>query len=119
MEKKNSVGRIIFTIGIIATILGVADPLEGSLIILPGTALLALGAYLKKDVFQKNYRLAFLMVAFGVAALFFISSFGGFGEPPLLSWWWGIFILPYPAGWILAIVTLLRKPWKKSMFAHQ
>lgn len=43
----------------------------------------------------------------GVAALWVLSSFGGFGENAL-SWWWSLLILPFPVGWLRGLYSLGR-----------
>ena len=40
--------RILITVGGIAMLLGAVDPLEGSLLILPGSGLVALGIYVDR-----------------------------------------------------------------------
>jgi hypothetical protein len=41
--------------------------------------------------------------------MFVLSAFGGIGGPSGHSNWWGAFILPYPAGFLLALVTATRR----------
>ena len=85
--------------------LGSLDPLEGSLLILPGSGLVALGMYLgKRDRREIVYWFrVFVLIAIGVVAMFVLSAFGGIGGKGGHSIWWGIFLLPYPIGWLMAL----------------
>ncbi len=91
--------------GCIAMMLGTLDPLEGSVLILPGSGLIALGQYLG----EKGHRAVvywtsvFVLICVGVAALFELSSVGGIGGHTGRSMWWGVLILPYPIGWLMAV----------------
>ncbi len=110
--------RILIVVGAIAMLLGTADPLEGSLLILPGSGLIALGVFLgKKDRRTLRYWLwVFILIAVGIGAMFVLSSFGGIGGRSGRSMWWGLVLLPYPAGWLMAlagaIIALVR--WLKT-----
>ena len=86
-------------------VVGTLDPMEGSLLILPGSGLVALGVYLgRKNRWTFFYwALAFLLIAFGVGALFGLSAVGGFGGHSGHSGWWGLLILPYPIGWLMEL----------------
>lgn len=44
----------------------------------------------------------------GVAWLFVLSGMGGIGGETGRGWWWGLTLLPYPAGWGLGLVCLGR-----------
>ena len=106
--------RILLTIGGIAMLVGTLDPLEGSLLILPGSGLVALGMFVgKKDRQTLFYWVwAFVLITVGVGAMFVLSAFGGIGGKSGHSMWWGISILPYPVGWLMAfagaILALIR-----------
>jgi hypothetical protein len=86
-------------------VVGTLDPLEGSLLILPGSGLVALGMFLggrdRRTVLYWTW--AFILIAVGVAALFGLSAVGGIGGKEGRSMWWGILLLPYPAGWLMAL----------------
>lgn len=97
--------RILVIAGGIAMLLGAVDPLEGAILILPGSGLVALGTFLghanRRSV---AYRVVvFLLIAFGVGAMWRLSALGGFGGPSGLSMWWGVLVLPYLIGWSMGI----------------
>jgi hypothetical protein len=114
MKEKTKWIRVIYFIGVVALIIGAIDPLEGSVLILAGSVLLALSTYLKHDRHWKIFLVSFIMVLTGVFFLFYFSSLGGFGGDSSLSWWWGTLILPYPLGWLLEIILLIVRAFKKK-----
>jgi hypothetical protein len=97
--------RILIIAGSIALLVGALDPMEGSVVILPGSGLVALGTFLG----QSGRRLiafrvcVFILIAIGVGAMFGLSMAGGFGGPSGRSMWWGVLILPYLIGWCMSI----------------
>jgi hypothetical protein len=116
--------RIFLTVGGIAMLMGTLDPLEGSLPILPGSGLVALSMYLAgKDSRTILYWVwAFILIAVGVGAMFALSTVGGIGGRSGHSMWWVILILPYPAGWLMALagglVGLVRFFKGRGQTAH-
>ena len=113
MKNKIKWTRVVYTLGVIALIIGALDPLEGSVVIASGSALIALSAYLTHDRHRKIFLLSLIMILIGVFFLFYLSSLGGFGGTATLSWWWGTLILPYPIGWLISIVILIIRAVKK------
>lgn len=103
-----------YTIGVVALIAGILDPMEGSVVITAGSALIALSTFLLNDRHRKSFFALFLSIFIGVFFLFFFSSLGGFGFPESISWWWAILILPYPIGWLMTIFLLILRASKKS-----
>ena len=105
MNSRTLWPRILKVLGSIAMILGTLDPLEGSLLILPGSGLVALGMYLSgKDRRTVLYWVwTFILIAVGVGAMFALSAVGGIGGKSGHSMWWGVLMLPYPVGWLLAL----------------
>ena len=106
MNSRMLWSRILRVVGGIAMLLGTLDPLEGSLLILPGSGLVALGMYLGgKDRRTVLYWTSvFILIAVGVGAMFALSAVGGIGGKSGHSMWWGISILPYPVGWLMALL---------------
>jgi hypothetical protein len=117
--KKIKWTQVIYYAGVTALILGTLDPLEGSIVIAAGCFLITLSAYLTHDNHRKLFLLSLILIVTGVLSMFYFSSLGGFGGNSGLSWWWGLFVLPYPIGWILAIVLLIirlqRRDGKKPV----
>jgi len=113
MNTKEHWSRILVTVGSIALLVGALDPLEGAIIILPGSGLVALGTYLnpaRRGVVAYNMS-AFILVAFGVAAMWVMSAMGGLGGSSGHSMWWGLLILPYLSGWSMGIWRPMAPLW--------
>jgi hypothetical protein len=113
MKEKIKWTRVIYIIGVVALIIGTIDPLEGSVVLAAGSALIALSTYLTRDRHWKIFVASLIMILTGVLFLFYFSSLGGFGGTSALSWWWGILVLPYPVGWLMVIITLIFRAFKK------
>jgi hypothetical protein len=97
--------RFLLIAGYIAMLVGAIDPMEGSLLILPGSALVALGTYFsdeQRPMFSVRLR-AFILILIGVGALFGFSMLGGIGGDSAYSGWWALLLLPYPIGWSMGI----------------
>jgi len=114
MEQKTQWIKVLYIIGIVAMVLGAVDPLEGSVVILAGSAFISLSTFLNKDRHRKIFLISLLMIVTGVFFLFYLSTLGGFGGSSSLSWWWGLLILPYPAGWLLSVALLIIRAFKKK-----
>ena len=100
--------RWLVIVGLVLMVTGVLDPLEGSVVILVGSGLAALGAFQTGT----RYRLpvaAMVLIATGVAALFGMSALGGVGGNTGRSIWWLLLCLPYPIGWVLGLVGATKK----------
>jgi hypothetical protein len=100
--------RVLVIVGLVAMVVGAIDPLEGSLVILPGAGLVALGAVLGKSKHRTLLLWAFGLVAAGVGAMFWLSALGGIGGTSGRSSWWALVILPYPAGWTMGLIGAIR-----------
>lgn len=105
MKNPTRTSGLLTTIGYIAMILGAIDPMEGSVVILPGSALVLGGYYLAgSDRSVVIYRFwVFIMITIGVAALWGFSMVGGIGGESTYSMWWGLTMLPYPVAWSFGI----------------
>jgi hypothetical protein len=105
MKTRLLWSRILQTVGGIAMLVGTLDPLEGSLLILPGSGMVAVAMYLGgKDRRTVLYwAWVFGLIAVGVGALFGLSAAGGIGGKGGHSVWWGVLLLPYLAGWLMAL----------------
>lgn len=109
MSKAVWWSRFLGILGLVVAVVGAIDPLEGSLVILPGTALIALGALLGKSRHRIFLIWAFALAAVGVGALWWLSALGGFGGNSGRSLWWGLILLPYPVGGIMSIVGAILR----------
>jgi hypothetical protein len=105
MNARNLWSNILIIVGGIGMVVGAIDPMEGSLLILPCSGLFALGTYLgQAERRLVTYRVTVLiLIAIGVAALWGLSAVGGFGGTSRYSIWWGLLILPYVIGWLMAL----------------
>jgi len=117
MLRKISWIQVVFIFGVIALIIGILDPLEGSVIIATGSLLIALSSWLKNDRHKRIFISCFILIAIGISFLFYFSSLGGFGEGATLSCWWGILILPYPVGWLITVSLLIVRVLQKRKVA--
>jgi hypothetical protein len=106
---RNLWSRILVILGSLAMLAGAIDPLEGSLLILPGAGLVTLGTLLSNAdrALRRYWILIFLLIATGVGAMLVVSAAGGLGGSRGHSPWWGLLILPYPIGWVMGFVSLL------------
>jgi hypothetical protein len=109
--------RIVHIIGVILLCAGMLDPMEGSVVIVAGSFLIALSAFIRCDRHWKIFLTLFISIAVGVFFLFYLSTFGGFGKGAL-SWWWGILDLPYPIGWLITVILLIVRAFKKPKQAE-
>jgi|ERR1035441_501042 hypothetical protein len=97
MNARKLWSRILVIVGGIAMLVGALDPMEGSVVILPGSGLVVLGTFLGQHERRLiTYRVwGFILIAIGVGALWGLSAIGGFGGTSGRSMWWGVLILPY------------------------
>ena len=105
--------RTLIIIGSVFIAIGAFDPLESSLIIAPGSAIIALGAFLGKTRGRMLAYWGFGLMLLGMGALWGMSAMGGIGGDTGRSMWWALLLLPYPAGWVLGLISAiiaLKKP---------
>jgi uncharacterized membrane protein len=113
--KKHLLGAdILIFAGLIAMLVGAIDPLHGVIIILPGSGLVALGAFVGKSQHRKLLYLAFAFVLLGVGAM---AGVGTLVDSHGRSEWWTLSYLPYPAGWVMSLVgTIGKSRYRKLLF---
>ena len=104
--KHNS--RWIVIVGLVLMVIGVADPMEGSVVILGGSILVAVGAFLSRTRYRVPIT-ALVLIAVGVGAMFGLSALGGVGGNTGRSIWWLLLCVPYPIGWILGLLGAASK----------
>lgn len=109
MNARMRWSRILVIVGSIAMLIGAIDPMEGSLLILPGSGMVVLGTLLGKSRHRVllYWVWVFILISVGVGALWGSSAFGGFGGTTGRSMWWALIILPYPIGWIMGFAGLI------------
>jgi len=98
--------RTLVMVGLVLMLVGGLDPLEGSLAILVGSGLAALGANLGHSPRRAVLTAAMALVALGIAGMIVLSLLGGIGGRSELSPWWGILLVPYVAGLILDVAGI-------------
>ncbi len=105
MGARDLWSRILSIVGGIAMLVGAVDPIEGSLLIVPGSGLVAVGTYVGHGERRLvTYRvLVFILIAIGVGAMWGIGAAGELGGPAGHSYWWAVLILPYLVGWSMGI----------------
>lgn len=102
--------RILVIVGSIGMVIGAFDPLEGSIIILIGSGLVAVGTYHGRQQHRIFYWIwVFILITVGVGIMWILSAFGGLGGNTGRSLWWSFVILPYPIGWIMGIISLVAR----------
>jgi hypothetical protein len=70
MKSEMKWTRVIYIICVIALIIGTIDPLEGSVLIMAGSALLALSAYVTCDRQTKIFSASLIMIVIGCFSCF-------------------------------------------------
>lgn len=101
--------HVLLVVGTLCMLVGAIDPLAGSVIILPGAAMVALEAFLGRSRQTRLLARAAALVGLGVVVLFALSARGGVGGPTGLPGWTVVLLLPYPAGWIMAMIGVVRR----------
>ena len=105
MNTTNSWSRYLLIAGYLAMLIGAIDPMEGSLLILPGSGLVVLGTCLsgqsRRIIIYRMW--IFFLIIIGVTALWVASAQGGIGGDSGRSMWWGLLFAPYLVGWSIGI----------------
>ena len=105
MSTRKFSSRILILVGGIAMLVGAADPMEGSLVILPGSGLVTVGTYLGnsgRGLFIQ-WIWIFILIAIGVGAFWGFGVVGGGSARSMRSSW---LVLLYPVGWVMGITNL-------------
>jgi hypothetical protein len=105
MNTRSLWSRIFVIAGYVAMVVGAIDPMEGSLLILPGSGMVALGTFISQSERRLiAYRVwVFILIAIGGGVLWGLNEVGGFGGSSGRSMWWAVLILPYPIAWSMGI----------------
>ena len=105
---KPNRSRSLVIVGLVMMVAGVVDPLEGSVVILGGSILVALGAFFSRTRYRLSIA-ALVLIGIGVGAMFGMSALGGVGGNTGRSIWWLVLCVPYPIGWVLGLVGAVNK----------
>lgn len=108
MKSNYNWKRWLYIIGLILFFLGTLDPLEGSVSIVAGSLLITFIIAIDKKELWKSYLMSSILIAVGVAFMFYFSSLGGWGGTSRLPWVLVVLLLPYPVGWVWTIVLLVK-----------
>jgi hypothetical protein len=105
MDTREQWSRSMIAAGGVAMLVGAVDPMEGSLITLVGSGVVALGAHLGgvERRLLSHIVWVFALVLFGVGALWGMTAIGGIGGTSGRSMGWGLLVVPYLVGWSLGI----------------
>lgn len=105
---------LLLKLGVVLMIVATLDPMEGSIVIVTGIAMAAAAARAGRSPHRGALAAGFALAVFGVAALWGLSAMGGFGGDSGRSIWWGLTLLPYPIGWLIALVGGVRA-WRDGL----
>lgn len=100
--------RRLLIAGLVVTIAGALDPMEGSIVILAGIAALAIAAHLGRSSHRRLLVAALVLAAVGITALWGLSAVGGFGGRTGRTTLWWFALVPYPIGWVMAVAGGIR-----------
>jgi hypothetical protein len=89
-------------------LVGAFDPLEGSVAVAIGAVLAASAAAAQASHHLRLLLSAALLTLVGVAAMWAMSAAGGIGGHTGRSYWWGLLLVPYPEGWVMALTGAFR-----------
>lgn len=106
--SSNRWARGLIVIGIVLMLVALTDPLEGSLVTIPGIAAVAASARITRSRRRTLTYWAGGLLVMGVSTMWILSAFGGLGGDTGRSLWWALVLLPYPVGWLLGLVSGIR-----------
>lgn len=121
MSKRTVWSRVVCAVGAAAMLVGLIDPLDLSLVILVGSALIALGVVLARSgrTLITLASVALALIAVGVVGMFVLTALGGVGGTSGRSGWWALVAAPYLVGlavafagavvWVVGIVRDRRR----------
>ena len=100
--------RTLRLVGTVCLLVGLIDPLEGSVVILIGGCLLVFGAFLARSRQRALLAVALGLLAIGIGGMFALSALGGVGGDTGRSMGWLVLLTPYAIGWALALAGAVR-----------
>ena len=113
MKEQALWKRLLYIVGIVALIIGAIDPLEGSVLICGGAILISVAVLAAHDRHRYVFLGASIAIIIGTAMLFYMSSLGGIGKGTPYSMWWALVFLPLPLGWLMMIVLLIVRAFRR------
>lgn len=108
MASGRSWARTLTIAGLVLMVVGILDPLEGSIAILAGCAAGFAGAAMARNPHSGLLLRALVLMAAGISVMIGFSVMGGIGGETGRPLWWAAALLPYPAGWVLGIVGSVK-----------
>ncbi len=100
--------KVLSIAGLVMLIVGIIDPLEGSVVIVLGSILAFAGATVGRSAHRRLLLRAMILIVIGVALMIGISAMGGLGGDTGRSVWWSLLLIPYPVGWVMAVVGSIK-----------
>ena len=89
-------------------LLGSLDPIEGSVAIAVGAVLAASAAAVAHSRERRLLLFAAILTIVGVGTMYAMSAAGGIGGHTGRSSWWALLLIPYPTGWVMALMGAFR-----------
>ena len=109
MTARNRWSRALAAVGLVGMAISVLDPLEGAIVALASAAMIAAGAQIAQSRFRAPLHWAVGLIAAGIMIMIGMSAAGGVGGDTGRSFWWLLLLLPYPIGWLAAVIFGVRK----------
>jgi hypothetical protein len=95
-------------VGLVGLVVGAIDPLEGSVVILIGSAMVAFGTHLDGSRYRRVAAWGFALVLIGFSVMLTVTAVGGVGGSTGRSPWWATLVTPFAVGWVLGLVAGVR-----------
>ncbi len=109
--------RVLVVVGLVLMVVVIADPLEGSILTVPGVGAIAAAAILLRSRYRTHSYWAAALLVLGVCAMWILSAKGGIGGDTGRSMWWAVVMIPYPVGWLYGLlvgIRLLREAFRRA-----
>ena len=105
MDSASRRHRLLLAAALVVMVVAVIDPMEGSIVILAAALLAAFAAVKLHSPHRGPSCAGAALLAIGVSALWGLSAAGGFGgDTGRTSLWW-LALIPYPVGWVVALMS--------------
>lgn len=108
MVSKGTRTHWLIVIGLIGLLGGAVDPLEGSIVILVASALVALGTHRMRSRHRLLAIWGLVLLLLGFAAMWTLTAIGGVGGSTGHSAWWATLVAPFVVGWVMGVVAGVR-----------